>query len=194
MICRTFPRVLSVNRVECWNFCNISQCFIQSPLLFLPLSVFANTFTFCSLSWSQLSIEVSSNDRHAVAVVCRVLLDCSVHFFDVVVRISRVGEVLTHQFDALVVYHDRCSDGPFVDVLGVDIFLPLLPVQHNSHSVFVVVFSCSHEYVFLVCLPKFWLVRLPSFARQYCIPSVAFELAYHLFDSFTSVFLSHVLL
>ena len=50
---------------------------------------------------------------------------------------SRVGEVNVHQFDALVVYHDRCSDGSFVDVLGVDNFLSPHPVQHNSNSVFV---------------------------------------------------------
>ena len=66
--------------------------------------------------------------------------------FDVVVRISRVGEVHTHQFDALVVIHDCCSDGPLVDVLHL--------VQHNANSVFVV-FSCSHENVCLVCLTKF---------------------------------------
>ena len=40
---------------------------------------------------------------------------------------TELGEVHTHQFDALVFYHDRCIDGPFVDVLGVDSFLsPLL--------------------------------------------------------------------
>ena len=30
-------------------------------------------------------------------------------------------------------------------------------VQHNSNSEFVVVFHCSHEYVFVMCLPIFWL-------------------------------------
>ena len=84
--------------------------------------VFANTCTFSSASWSQLNIEVSS----VIFAVCRVLLDCSVQFFDVVVRISRVGELNAHQFDAMVVYHDRGSDGPFVDVFGVDNFLPLV--------------------------------------------------------------------
>ena len=98
------------------------------------------------------SVEVSSNNRYESCAVCRVLLNCSVHFVDVVVRISRAGEVNAHQFDALVVYHDRCSVGPFVDVLRVDNFLSPLLVQHDSNSVFVVTFSCSHEYVFLTYL------------------------------------------
>ena len=107
------------------KLCNISQCFIQSPLLFPPLSVcvcvFAHTCTFYSLSCSQLSIKVSSNNKNAI-LAGSVFLDCSVHFVDVVVRVSRVGEVHTHQFDTLVVHHDCRSDGPFADVLGVDDF------------------------------------------------------------------------
>ena len=57
----------------------------------------------------------SSNNRYVIFAVCRVFLDCSVHVFNVVARISRVG-------DALVVYHDCGSDGSFVDVLGIGIF------------------------------------------------------------------------
>ena len=79
------------------------------------------------------------------------LLDRLEHFLDVVVRISRVGEVHTHQFDALAVYHDRGGDGPFVDVLSIDNSLPPLLIQHNSNTVFVVVFTCFHEYVFVMC-------------------------------------------
>ena len=124
---RLFPMILSVHRVEC---CEALQ---HQPMIHPITSfvssvecVFANTCTFCSLSWSQLSIEVSTNDWYAVSVVCRVLLNCSVHFFDFLVRTSRVGEVHTHQFDALVVDHDRCNDGPFVDVFGIDHFWPSL--------------------------------------------------------------------
>ena len=83
--------------------------------------VFANTCTFSSVSWPQLNIEVSSNNRYVFLQIV-VFLDCSVHFFNVVVRVFRVVEVNTHQSDALVVYHDRDNDGPFVDVFGIDFF------------------------------------------------------------------------
>ena len=86
------------------------------------------------MCWPQLSMEVSSNDRYAISVVCGVFPACSVHFFDVVVRVSRVGEVHTHQFDALVVDHDCRSDGPFAYVLGVDDFLSTFRVQHNANN------------------------------------------------------------
>ena len=43
------------------------------------------------------------------------LLDRLVHFLDVMVRIPQVGEVHTHQFDALAVDHDCGGDGPFVE-------------------------------------------------------------------------------
>ena len=69
--------------------------------------VSANTYAFGSVTKSQSCIEVSF-------AMC-VLLDRFVHFFDVMVRISRVGEIQTHQFDALAVYHDRGGDGPFVE-------------------------------------------------------------------------------
>ena len=117
---RLFPRRLPVHRVEC---CEI----LHHPPLLHPVSsfvssvecVFTNTCTFNSATKSQFCIEAYSNNRYAIFAVGRVLLNCSGTFFDVVVRISRVGEVRTHQFDALVVYLDRCNDDPFVDVLGV---------------------------------------------------------------------------
>ena len=44
-----------------------------------------------------------------------------------VVRISRVGEVYTHQFDALAVDQDCGGDGTFDDVFSVNYsLLPLL--------------------------------------------------------------------
>ena len=85
--------------------------------------------------------------------ICRVFFDRFVHFLDVMVRISRAKEIHTHQFDALAVYHDRGGDGPFVDVFSINYSLPPLLVQHNSNAEFNVVFPCSHEYVFVVCLP-----------------------------------------
>ena len=106
------------------KLCNISQCFIQSPLLCPPLSVCVPTLVD-SVPHPGPSSALKSPPT---------------------IRISRVAEVNTHQFDALVVYHDRGSDGPFVDVFGIDNLLPQLPVQHNSNSVFVAIFSCTHEY------------------------------------------------
>ena len=151
-VSRLFPRSLPVHRVECCEM-------LHHQPMFHPVSTFAssvecvftNTCTFNSVTWSQLSVKVSSNNRYAIFAVCRVRLNCSEHFLDVMVRISRVGDVNAHQFDPLVVYHGRCSDGPFVGVLGVDHFLPPHPVQHDSNSVFVVICPCSHECVFLVC-------------------------------------------
>ena len=65
----------------------------------------AHTNTLISVSRSQFSIEVSSNYRYVSLAVFCVLLDHLEHISDVVVRISRVGEVFTHQFDALAVDH-----------------------------------------------------------------------------------------
>ena len=84
----------------------------------------AHTNTFISVYKSQFCIEVSSNDGYVSFVIFYELLDRLADFLDVMVRIPRVGEVHTHQFDALAVDH-----------------------------VFVVMFSCTHEYVFVMCLP-----------------------------------------
>ena len=70
------------------------------------------TCAFCSVTKSQFCIEVSSNNGYVSFAICRVLLDRFVHFLDVLVRITRVREVYTHQFDALTVCHDRGSDCP----------------------------------------------------------------------------------
>ena len=81
------------------------------------------------------------------------------------VRISRVEEVHTHQFDALAVNHDRGGDGPLVDVFSIYNSLPPLLVQHNSNTVFVVVFSCSRTCVCGVS-PKFLTFLSPRFAHS----------------------------
>ena len=87
----------------------------------------AHTIAFVSVCKSQFSIEVSTNFWNVSFAIFSVLLDRSVHFFDVVVRISRVWEVYTHQFDALAVDHDCGGDGTFVDVFSVKYsLLPLL--------------------------------------------------------------------
>ena len=58
--------------------------------------VSANTYAFGSVTRSQFCIEVFSNNRYVSFAICRVLLDRFVHLLDVMVRISRVGEVHTH--------------------------------------------------------------------------------------------------
>ena len=73
--------------------------------------VSAHTVTFISASRSQLCIEITSNSRNKSFAIVSVFLDRFVHFFAVMVRISRVGEVYTHQFDALAVDHDCGGDG-----------------------------------------------------------------------------------
>ena len=113
-----------------------------------------------------------------------VCLDRFVHLLNVTVRIFRVGEVHTHQFDVLSVNQDRGSDGTFVDVFGVDDSLPPPSVQHDSDSVFVVEFSDPMK-MCVVCLPYFSLFMSPRFTQENCVPSVAFELACHFFVFFT---------
>ena len=81
------------------------------------------------------------------------------------VRILRVGEVHTHQFDALAVDHDCGGDGTFVDVFSVNSSLLPLLVQHDSNAVFVVTSSCTHECVFVMCLPCFCFVLPPRFTQ-----------------------------
>ena len=91
-------------------------------------------------SRSQFCIEVFFNNGYVSFAICYVLLDRLVHFLDVMVRIPRVGEVHTHQFDALAVDHDCGGDGPFVDLFSVNDSVPPLVVQHDSNAVFVVDF------------------------------------------------------
>ena len=81
------------------------------------------------MSRSQFGIEVSTNYGYVSFAIFSVLLDCSVHFLDVVVRIPRVEEVYTHQFDALGVDQDCGGDGTFVDVFSVNYSLLSLLVQ-----------------------------------------------------------------
>ena len=80
-------------------------------------------------------------------------LDCFVHLLDVVIRIFRVWVVHTHQIDVLTVDQDRGLDGTLVDVLGVNNSFSPPFVQHDPNSMFVIVFSSSHEDVFVLRLP-----------------------------------------
>ena len=74
-----------------------------------------NTSTFNSVSWPQFSVEVSSNNLNTLFAGIRVLLKCSVDFFDVMVGIPGVVKVYAHQLDALMVDQHRRCDGPFAD-------------------------------------------------------------------------------
>ena len=59
-----------------------------------------------------------------------------------------------------------------------------LPVQHNSNSVFVVTFSCSHDNVFLVCFPKFLTCLASKFHSSKLHHICIFKFGYHFFNSF----------
>ena len=80
-------------------------------------------------------------------------LNCFVHLLDVVIRIFRVWEVHTHQIDVLTVDQDRGLDGTLVDVFGVNNSFSPHFVQHDPNSMFVIVFSSSHEDVSVLRLP-----------------------------------------
>ena len=102
-------------------------------------------------------------------------LNCFVHLLNVVIRIFRVGKVHTHQLDVLTVYQDRGGDGTLVDVLSVnDPFSPPF-VQHNPNPVFIIVFSSSHEDVFVMS-PIFQPAHASTLhstkSRPICIPRV----------------------
>ena len=67
--------------------------------------------------------------------------------------IFRVWQVHTHQFDVLTLNQDRGSNDTLVDVLDVNNSFPPYFVQYDSNTVFVIVFSSSHEDVFVTCFP-----------------------------------------
>ena len=114
----------------------------------------AHTNTFISVSKSQFSIEVSSNYRYVSFAVFCVLLDYLVHFSDVVICISRVGEAYTHQFDALAVDHGCGGDDTLVDVCSVNYSLFPLLVQKDTNAVFVVIFMMCLPYLCSVMTPR----------------------------------------
>ena len=78
---RLFSKRLSVHRVECCEILH-HQPMIQPISSFVSFieCVRANTCTLNAVSWTQFSVEASSNDLYALVVGIRVLLKCSVHF------------------------------------------------------------------------------------------------------------------
>ena len=111
--------------------------FKTMAILLLVVIAHVATCTFCSLSWSQLSIDVSSNDRYAV-FCC---LSCVSQLFCTFLR--RGGPRIPSAVMARSLMYSVSM-----------IFLSPLLVQRNANSMYVVVFSCSHEYVFFGVLSQ----------------------------------------
>ena len=166
-----------VDHVVCFSVFHVAQ--VSS--LFVE-GVLANTFTVRSFLRSQLCIEVSSNDRNALFVVPHVFLNSFVHLLDVVVRIFRVWEVHTHQIDVLAVDQDRGFDGTLIDVIGVNNCFSPPFVQHDSNSVFVIIFPSTHKNGIVLCLPQFGRFMSPRLIQENRVPSVTLEFGYQFFD------------
>ena len=124
LVSKRFP----VHRVEC------CEVLYHQPLLH-RVSTFVllfecertNTNSFHSMAWAHFGVEVSSHKLYALLTGIRVPLDFSEHFPNVMVSIPRVVKVHAHQPDAMTVDHERCCNGPFVDVFSViDSFSPFL--------------------------------------------------------------------
>ena len=128
-ICRSFAFLaFFVHRVEC------CEVLYRQPLLhpvssFVPLfeCVRTNTDSLHSISWAQFGVEISSHNLWALVTGIRVLLDCPVHFLNVMVSIHRAEKVHAHQLDAMMVDHDLCCNVPCVDVFSaIDSLSPFL--------------------------------------------------------------------
>ena len=90
---RLFMRRLPEHRVERGVVVSHQPAFqpVTSLVTFVE-SVPANTFTFRSFTRSQLSIEVSSNDRNVFFIIQHVFLNCFVHLLDVVTACFECGK------------------------------------------------------------------------------------------------------
>ena len=123
----------------------------QPPLLnpdpsFVGLSrcVFSNVVFFRVHPRPMLSVEVSRDDSDVFFVVA-VRLDVFLHLLDVHVRVSRMGEVDTGQFDFVVIALISRGDHPFTGVLCLNPSLPIL-VQEKTKSMFLSSSTCTHRY------------------------------------------------
>ena len=116
---RLLSMCFSVHRVEC---CEV--LYHQSLLLSISSFVFSLSVCGSTLARSTPSPGPSSALKSPPTNLCalltgiRVLLDCSVHFFNVMIGIHRVVKVHAHQLDAMKVDRDRDSDSPFIDVFS----------------------------------------------------------------------------
>ena len=123
----------------------------QPPLLnpdpsFVGLSrcMFSNVVFFRVHPRPKLSVEVSRDDSDVFFVVA-VRLDVFLHLLDVHVRVSRMGEEDTGQFDFVVIALISRGDHPFTGVLCLNPSLPTL-VQEKTKSMFLSSSTCTHRY------------------------------------------------
>ena len=126
----------------------------------------ANTCTFYSVSKSQFCIEVVSKTMGMYLLQFAVC-------FSIVLYISSMCwsaypewgkctliSLMRWRFTTIVVVMARS----LMYLVSINIFSPLL-VQHNSNAVFAVVSSCTHENVFVMCLPYICFVLSPRFTQ-----------------------------
>ena len=118
----------------------------------------ANTGTPNSVSWPQFSVQVFSNNLCFLFDGIRVPLNCSVHF-----STWWSANPVWWTYTLISMMRSRSTKNVVVMarslmyLLSIEDSLSPLLVQLNSNSEFVVVFPCSHEYVFVMCLPISWL-------------------------------------
>ena len=146
----------------------------QPPLLnpdpsFVGLSrcVFSNVVFFRVHPRPKLSVEVSRDDSDVFFVVA-VRLDVFLHLLDVHVRVSRMGEVDTGQFDFVVIALISRGDHPFTGVLCLNPSLPTL-VQEKTKSMFLSSSTCTHMYMFLhghMLIPRSLFVLVSMFRTE----------------------------
>ena len=137
---RLFRRCLSVHRVEC-------RVALQHQPMFHPVTSFAsfvecvsaNTCTFGSAARSQFCIEVSSSNR-------------SVFFLQFVVCSSIVLYMFSTCWSA---YPEWVKYMCWWFTTIVAVMARSLMYSVSSNTVFVFVFSCSRENVFVMRLPNF---------------------------------------
>ena len=147
-----------------WEFFTCFSCIRSCFRFFDCATAFFSFFFFC------FGLSRLSGSFFALFQVC---ICCSSFFFDLFYDLlvsffeSRFffSDFCPYQLGALMVDHNRCFDVPFADVLSIDDFLSPLLVRLNLSSVFVVVFSYSHEDVFVMCLPDFWLGKPPCLVQ-----------------------------
>ena len=141
------------------NFCDISHCFNQSPLLFDSFGcVRSKTEAFNSNPRAMFSIEISSHCLHVFLDL--VIFSIGLYAFSTWWSAYPVVKVYTHQRDPLLVECDRCCNGTFVDV-----FSPI-PVHKYCHIVLVLESSSTHDNVSMARLPYLSFVLPPRLRKQ----------------------------
>ena len=120
--------------------CNISQCFIQSPLLFPPLSVYLPTLTHSFPCPSPSSALKSPPIIGMFFEVFCVLFDYLEHF-----------STWWYAYPEWLKY-------TLISLMRLRLTTIVV-----ANAVFVVIFSCTHEYVFVMCLPYFCFCHASTF-------------------------------